>query len=589
MAERRSTPGRSVLVGAVLLVGVVAAVLAVAGAGAVVSAHPNDAGTAVVQSRSVVPAGTQNSVVATISGISAPQQAVYDPSNGYLYIAQSSNNPPNWSNLTIVNGATNSIVTNFSEPNGEYASLQPPAYDSDNHDMYLPDDDGSGVGNITVLSGTDTLVTQIVPSYNDFPTTPVYDSANQDLYVAGEGCGFPEVDECNVTVVATASNTVHSQVLVGQGPTTPLLDSANGDLYVPDSDSLSTNLTIINTATNAVSATLTTLQSPTLPVYDPENGHVYVADTGSSNVTVLSGTSIVATWEIQNWTQSPAPPPAVDTSNGDLYFGDSGSDTIVVMTPSGTMVANLSTGDGQPTYEEAATYDPYDGDVYVPGNDINGNGNIYVVNATTNTLISTIIVGADPSTPTLDPATDNLYVANGGANNVSVIGGGPSSAPPPGTYTVTFTESGLPSGAWWTIGLNGTVYNRTTSSIMFDGVADGSHTYSIGAWDDEDECVLDEASETGTVTVSGAPASVAVAFSCAGTIPPLPGGSASGFLGLAGDLGIILIGVVVVVVVVIVLVVLAATGKLGGGGATGPSGPPLMPPPPPPPPPPPSP
>ncbi len=48
------------------------------------------------------------------------------------------------------------------------------------------------------------------------------------------------------------------------------------------------------------------------------------------------------------------------------------------------------------------------------------------------------------------------------------------------TYTVTFTESGLPHGQRWTVDFNGTDYSSTTNTIQISNVSNGDYSYSVG-------------------------------------------------------------------------------------------------------------
>ncbi|EQD72834.1 thermopsin precursor, partial [mine drainage metagenome] len=48
------------------------------------------------------------------------------------------------------------------------------------------------------------------------------------------------------------------------------------------------------------------------------------------------------------------------------------------------------------------------------------------------------------------------------------------------TYTVTFTESGLPSGTSWSATVSGVTRMSTTGSITFTGETNGTYAYSIG-------------------------------------------------------------------------------------------------------------
>src|SRR5208283_438868 len=46
--------------------------------------------------------------------------------------------------------------------------------------------------------------------------------------------------------------------------------------------------------------------------------------------------------------------------------------------------------------------------------------------------------------------------------------------------TVTFTESGLPSGTSWTVTFNGSPHSSTTATISIPGVSPGSYSWSTG-------------------------------------------------------------------------------------------------------------
>jgi hypothetical protein len=47
------------------------------------------------------------------------------------------------------------------------------------------------------------------------------------------------------------------------------------------------------------------------------------------------------------------------------------------------------------------------------------------------------------------------------------------------TYTVTFTESGLPSGTEWSVTFNGQTKSSTVSTITFTGIPEGSYAWSV--------------------------------------------------------------------------------------------------------------
>lgn len=74
-------------------------------------------------------------------------------------------------------------------------------------------------------------------------------------------------------------------------------------------------------------------------------------------------------------------------------------------------------------------------------------------------------------------------------------------------YHVTFSETGLASGITWSVTLDGTTLSSTTSNVVFDGVADGSHSYVINA-----PSGYDASTASGTVTVSGDNSQQSVTF-----------------------------------------------------------------------------
>ncbi len=48
------------------------------------------------------------------------------------------------------------------------------------------------------------------------------------------------------------------------------------------------------------------------------------------------------------------------------------------------------------------------------------------------------------------------------------------------TYSVSFTETGLPTGTFWSVTLNGATENTTTTTIVFVGLTNGSYAYTVG-------------------------------------------------------------------------------------------------------------
>jgi YVTN family beta-propeller protein len=536
--------------------------------------------------------GKVNAVIATVNVTGGPTSlgATFDPTNGYVYFGS------NGTNLTAINGASNLIQEQIFL--GPYASPATPNYVGGAvNDLYAPViSTDPPPDNVSVISGsTDLVLKYLSTGSNSYPTTGVYDPANGYLYVPATG----GVIKSHVTVINTATNTVQATIPVGGLPSTPAYDPADGYIYVPNTNS--NNVTIINgsadTAVGSISVTL--LNAPLVvedyltesPVYDPITHSVYQPDTGNVTLTQIQGSSFV-----RNFTVGPGPQtPAVDPLNGNLWVPiaftslatGSLNDTISIVNVTSNTVTNITVGESP----ETPVYDPANNEMYVACLAPHSNyGEVTAVNATTGNVVATITVGVSPVVPAFDSTNDELYVPDSVSNNVSVIGAGPvTQTSPPGTYPVTFAETGLPSGAWWDVTFNGTEVNESSPSAVFPSIPNGSYPYSIGPWADESRCTLPSSSASGSVAVRGAAVTVNLPFTCTGGSGGGGGsGSSTSFLGLPGDDGYFLLAGAAAAAVVAAVVGLRYVGQHRpppglGGSSPSPAAPPPPPPPPPPP------
>ena len=106
------------------------------------------------------------------------------------------------------------------------------------------------------------------------------------------------------------------------------------------------------------------------------------------------------------------------------------------------------------------------------------------------------------------------------------------------TYALTFTETGLPSGASWSVTLAGTVQTSTTTTITFQE-PNGTYAFSVGSVSS-----YSVAPSTGSPHISGAPVTQALTFSTTSSST-----SSAGFLGLSGNTGYyVLIGIAIVAI-----------------------------------------
>lgn len=78
--------------------------------------------------------------------------------------------------------------------------------------------------------------------------------------------------------------------------------------------------------------------------------------------------------------------------------------------------------------------------------------------------------------------------------------------------SVTFTESGLPTGTSWGAILDGSTYSSTAAQMVITGVLAGSHPYSLPAVSCGSGCQYSPTPSSGSVSVGNSPVTLSVAF-----------------------------------------------------------------------------
>ena len=434
-------------------------------------------------------------VVVTVPVGSGPYGVGYNSRNGYVYVANEGS-----TTVTVINGTT--IVATVpvgSEPGGV-------AYDSGNGYVYVANSAWFS-NSVSVISGS-TVVATIPVGTN--PWDVAYHSGNGYVYVANAGSNNVSVID-GTAVVAT--------VPVESSPISVGYNSGNGYIYVANQGS--NNVSVIDGT--AVVATVPVGTSPEGVGYNSGNGYVYVANFYSNTVSVINGTTVVATIPVGDYPFDVG----YNSGNGDVYVSSIGSGNLTVI--EGTTVVGTVAVGGAP---HGIAYDA-------------GNGYVYVANFASDTVsvFSTIVPPLVTFTETGLPSGTSWSVTLESASNssatttimFSVPNGtyayvvrsvfGYAASPSTGsvtvngapvqvaisfsvtTYAVTFTETGLPSGTWWSVTLDGASNGSATATIGFSA-PNGTYTYAIGS-------VFGYAASpvSGSVTVNGTPVNIAISFS----------------------------------------------------------------------------
>jgi len=364
-------------------------------------------------------------VLASINVAGGPSVAAFDAGNGYVYEANSLGN-----SVSILNGISLVATVPVATLNASVGDPVNVTYDPSNGFVYVVDryNFESPGGAVSVFAGTSIVATVPVGLR---PATATYDASNGYVYVTNSADASVSVLH-GVTVVGT--------IPVGANPAAGAYDPVHGYVYVANRGS--GNVSVISGS--SVVASLFVGVDPAALRYDPAAGSVYVANNGSGNVSLLSGTSVLGS------VATGANPSFVlfDPATANVYVTDRNASDVVVL--AGLLpVATVPTSAG-PVW---AAYGPTTGFVYIA--DFAAN-DLTVLNGLT--PLGTVTVGTSPSSAVWDPGHSYVYVTDSDSHNVSVVAI---------AYGVEFNETGLPSGASWSVTLGSRPATTTGSSILF--------------------------------------------------------------------------------------------------------------------------
>ena len=233
-----------VLLSASLPIPVIAASAAISmlkGSGSVIKLSPTPNGNAKPLANSLFQMA--DSVLTNITVGNGPEQMLYDPSNGYIYVANTMSN-----SISVIDPSIRAAIKTIT-------SLSRPLY-------------------------------------------MLYDPSNGYIYVVNEGSN-------SVSVIDTSKEAVIANITVGYAPYFLLYDPSNGYIYVANRNSAQINgqyqllpsVSVISPRIVVANVTLTaqiTIPSvllnslPLYMLYDPSNGYIYVANSLTGTVSVLN-------------------------------------------------------------------------------------------------------------------------------------------------------------------------------------------------------------------------------------------------------------------------------------------------------------
>ena len=323
------------------------------------------------------------------------------------------------------------------------------------HSIYISDANASfSPGeNYVVMSGDTNLVTGGIPG-TFLPSQAVYDQANNKVYLASY-YGYPYVNISSsytsyteyVFVLDATSGAVTGNISIGTSIDNQnngwgiALDPNNGYLYADAYTGTSGNVTVINTTTDSVVTTMRGFGAcagsscpPRGVFYDPSSGLVYVGHEYASNITLIDPSTNTVVGSITNFPGNDMSPSnfLYDQKDGVVYASDyQGTVSVIgakndsVINTFGAVSYNQQTG--QLAYwgglyngssPRGMAYLPSLDDLYVANQ---GSDNVTVINCATNRIVGNVAVGSGPEGVVYDPYNGLLYVANSASDTISVM------------------------------------------------------------------------------------------------------------------------------------------------------------------------
>ncbi|MGA8665196.1 MAG: hypothetical protein WB809_09100, partial [Thermoplasmata archaeon] len=424
--------------------------------------------------------GPHNTIVATVPVSSDPTSIVFGGAAGDIYVGGYSGN------VSII-GSGNTVVNTLVITGRPYMLIYDPASD----EVLVANDLG---GNVTAIGATNTIAANIpVPLFDSYSNANpfCYDSSTGDVWIAD---GYGEADSIigpSNTVIASPSTGVTLSLQVAYDPITQDVYSLNN---LASNRSLD-NLTIINSAGHQV-ANLAPASLGWVGYWPVAQAMAFEAFPYTSVTLVGSSNTILGSLPLGS-------DPVVgvySNATGDQFVPNRGSGTVAIVgvaypvtveeqgLPSGT--AWSATVDGVTTSSNTASFQTWF-----------GNGS-YAFSA-----------GAVPGYLPTPPS--GQVTVNGAAATAEIT----YTRAAPATYPVTFTETGLASGATWGGSLNNSPFSGALASIAVGSVPNGTYSFTITG-----PSGFTANRTSGTVHVDGAGVTVQIGFSSSGSSSGSTGG-----------------------------------------------------------------
>lgn len=338
----------------------------------------------------------------------------------------------------------------------------------------------------------------------------------------------------DVSAIALANDSVVATIGVGSVPySVTFADAAQATLWVTDAGS--NNLTVLNPLFDSVIGTVPSGFEPFAAAFDPSTSTLYALNAASDSVTIVSEITYHAYAAEFTETGLPGGTPwsveigsaTISSTSSTLTVGDllNGSYSYTIV-ENGSYVAVPETGTF--TIHGGSVTVPVSFEAAYPATFTESGlplGATWYVNVTGEPSLSATVGSGTGTTLTLEltnasyaylVATNERSWYPSSPHGTFMIAGAAKAIAAPfdlRTYSIGFTESGLPNGVTWYVNVSGqpsasaTVGGGSGTSLTIP-LANGSYTYRVAA-NQKNWTTL----SGGSLSVSGAPSSLSVVFS----------------------------------------------------------------------------
>jgi YVTN family beta-propeller protein len=328
------------------------------------------------------PADAQTVTQQVPVGVS-PQAIAVNPVTNKIYVANTGS-----STVTVIDGATGN-PTFLGVGEGPVAV----AINTATNKIYVAD---SGGVEVDVINGATNAITPVVVGYS--PKSIAVNPVTNKIYV-------PNAEGNNLTVIDGATNAV-STIATGTTPRAVAVNQVTNQIYVANYSS--NNVTVIDGA-SAATSTVAAGTNPLAITVNPVTNQIYVANSGGSNVTVINGATRTTSTVAVGATPYAL---AINTVTNKIYVANNQSANVTVIDGASSGTTTVPTG----INPGSIAVDAITNQVYVANQ---SDGNVVAIDGGSNTVTSTVAIGATVTALAVNPVTDKIYAANLGTNSFS--------------------------------------------------------------------------------------------------------------------------------------------------------------------------